>query len=1725
MLGRLHIRCLAFALYLVGSVGASASPQNTPRPESTEASKTQVLLSRLPLEFEPASHRPDSFLTRSGSVLIGLSTTRMDFQVGIGSGSHLAITLDHANSAANVSATERTAAESNYLVGNDASSWRTHVPHYDRLTYANVYSGVNLTLYGNGQHLEHDFIVKPGADWTRIQLGYEGARSLSLDRKGNLHVHMEGSEVVMRAPFIYQMDHGRRRQRSGRYVIRGRQQVGFSVDGVDRSAALVIDPVLDFSTYLANLSVYVDGVATDPSGNTYIVGETFSSAFPVTAGVAQPVCKSCPNTGDIFVTKLNSAGTAQVYSTYIGGNDDDQPDAIAVDTNGNAVVTGFTSSSDYPLKNPITSGTATTYDGFVTSLTPDGSSFNFSSRLGGSSSAGTSANTYPGAVTTDSHGNVYVSGTTESPYLPVTSGALNAGVPSYANPYIFLTKLQLNGSLTFGAMVGNPGAASGGVGTTGLAIDSSGDIYMGGTVGQDSTSTGTATPWPTTPNAYQTQLISPNQNAPFATKVAADGSKLIYSTLLGSGHANTMTVDAKDEILLAGSAGYSFPIVAGGYSSVSAPSFIAKLSADGTTLSYSSFFSSSASSIVSMTMDAAGNLWLVGSAYGGLPLVQPLQSQSGPGNTGYVAELDPLLQTLLFSTFFNGPSGSTQMAGVAADAQSRIHIAGTAPDDLPTTSGAFLTSVTPPPPNYVYNYGFAAVIDANGASPAICTGTSISPTAQVGSSAQGSFQLTNCGSAALVISALKLTSAQFSLPSPAPCVESLAIGASCTIDYTFSPTVAGIASGTILITSNAPTPSYSANISGFGTAPQISVVSSQVTFPTQVTGVPGVNAVALIANVGTAALVIDTAKTTITSPFSIVSTTCGSPVPPPAPSDSGCTYTLSYQPTAVGTNTGTLTIFSNDPVTPKVTIALSGTELAAYSGPTINTLSPSAIQLDSPATHIFVQGSNFFPASYIVVGGEPLPTTFADSSQLSATIDASLLTSVGELPVSVVNPSPGGASASVPLPVFRALSLSANSLIYEPVSKLLYISVASTATIDPNTVVPIDPLTGIAGTPIAVGDDPGKLAVASDGSSLYVGINGDHTLERINLSKQAVDRTFPLPIDSFAGMTTVQDIHVVPGSPQSVVVSLSRPASPAEAGAALYNDSGVVSFVPNDYESNYYSIDSFAFTSSSSNYYAFPFANTFFGVTQVSSSALTPVTSGFSCCDETTGSLVASDGTSLYTNSGEVWNPVTRTLIGTLTPSPATYPLGQFFYEASVVPDSGTSRVFFLDDFANGDSIYAFNSASLSPTGVISVPEQNYPEASDLVRWGADGFAFRVKDVTGNNAITDQIVILRSSLAQTSAGSTPTLSKLTPASAASGSPTLTLSLAGSGFIAGSTVLWNGTARETTFVSTSNLTALVPLTDLAQAGTAQITVSNPGGTSTALTFTITGPNITLSTQSLNFGGQPVGVASTPLLITVTNAGQSTVPLASLLYPITGTNSSDFSASTSCGSSLTAGAQCSISLVFKPTAASAESATLTFSVSGTPAQTVSLSGTGVAADFSVVAGGSASATISAGQSAAYSLTFTPVGGFTGTVSLACSDLPDGVACHFTPASASLASTSATTVAISVSTQAATTAAMSYPRRNGGHLPTQVFAAFIFLGATFWARRRRFDRRALALCSMLLSVCCLSLVTGLAGCSSSANTTKTVSGTPSGTYMFTVTSTSGTTSHTTTLTLIVQ
>jgi hypothetical protein len=188
-------------------------------------------------------------------------------------------------------------------LGSDSSAWHTHIPQYKRITYGDVYPGVNLTFYGNGEKVEHDFVVKPGADYRQIRMRYDGADQLAISASGDLHVKVGGGEVLVRAPHIYQTENGRKLERSGEFVLLSKNEVGFRVKAFDPALTLVIDPVLDYATYLANLSLYVYGTAVDTAGNTYIVGQTFSSSYPVTAGAVQGTCSSCAsNLPDIFIT-------------------------------------------------------------------------------------------------------------------------------------------------------------------------------------------------------------------------------------------------------------------------------------------------------------------------------------------------------------------------------------------------------------------------------------------------------------------------------------------------------------------------------------------------------------------------------------------------------------------------------------------------------------------------------------------------------------------------------------------------------------------------------------------------------------------------------------------------------------------------------------------------------------------------------------------------------------------------------------------------------------------------------------------------------------------------------------------------------------------------------------------------------------------------------------------------------------------------------------------------------------------------------------------------------------------------------------------------------------------------------------------------------------------------------------------------------------------------------
>jgi hypothetical protein len=1546
---------------------------------------TSIRLQRLPLAFEPNVGQVAAgtdYLVLAGAMRAELSATRMRLSLPPANGreQQVSIRLKDAWENATSHAADKLGGESNYLLGNNASEWHKHVQLYGRVTYEDVYDGIDLTYYGNGSEVEHDFIVHPGATPSSIRLQLDGARKVGLARSGDLVIALDESEVTLRQPHAYQMVGGERREVPAQFVLAD-GSVSFHLGGYDRTQPLVIDPVLDYSTFLGNASVSVTGVAVDAAGDTYITGEA-PVAFPATPNSV--TCNSCVtavNKLAVFVTKLNPAGTAVIYSTFIGGSVDpyndpssDQSTALTIDASGNAIVVGSADSADFPLKNPISSAAANFGNGFVLSLTPDGSSLNFSSRLGGGSSVSQSDIVYPESVTTDATGNVYVAGLSESTSLPVTPGALHAFSPSYGDAGAFLLKLSPTGSLGYGAIIGELGSASGSTGPTGLAVDGVGIVYMAGTAGT-SLSTG-ATPWPTTAGAYQTNLTSPSQNAPFVTRVSADGSAILSSTLVGAGSVSSMALTPTHDVLIAGAANYNFPVTPDAYDinvstningviSLGALGFLAKVSEDGTQLLYSSGFGPNSSSITisGIGQDPSGNVWLAGTTTAALPLVNPLQSAFNyqfSGN-GLIAEFDPPMHNLLFSSYVNSTAGFSQVNGMAIDSTGLAHVVGIASQDFPTTPGTALGAVTPPPPNYTYNYGFAALIDASKPGPSICFANAYGSSAQVGTTGTGSLDIVNCGNGPLTISSVRLTSPVFAFASANICTGALAAGASCTLAYTFTPQTAGNFSATVAIGSNAPMAANVETISGTGTVPVVYLIGgNRYQFAPQVLGTPVQSGAVFISNTGTAPLVVDTSRTTITGPFSVTGTTCSGPVPPSV----ACSYQFAFNPTVAGTATGTLTIYTNDPVTPSATVSITGTALASYPAPNVTSLSPATISLDGGPITVGINGTSFFPQSTVLVNGVSVPVTSEGSMGISVTVDPGTLGAMGEFPVQVVNPAPGGVSNVAMLTTFHVVSLNATKLVYEPISKLLYAAVPAMSATNPNTVISVDPVAGTLGTPIPVLTNPTRLALSDDGHYLYVAFQDNYGasknynpngafLQRINLTTGTVDRTFTLPNSSIG----IIDMHVVPGSSQLLVASLSRAASPSENGVALFNDAGPVQYISDDYPTDY-SLDRFIFTSDPTTYYGYPVnGNTnFFNTATVSASGITPVSFGGyeSCCDQASGSALSTDGTLLYTNSGEVWDPKAKNLLGRYNSS--------LFYEAAVTADPVAKRTFLLDNgFINtglpsGDpQILSYDPSTFNLAGVLPFSLNNPPQDNDLLRWGTDGFSFRNNDSYPSDAWTNpestlQIILVRSSLATPSAGGLVTATSLSPNSAAAGSPALTLTVNGSGFASDATVFWNGLARPTSFVSATQLTAAIPATDVAMSGTDLVTVSSGGAVSTGLPFTIVGAIVTLSTKTITFPAQTVAMASLAQTATVQNTGEA--PLTGLSISTIGTDAASFAANSTCGNALAPGSSCAISVVFTPTAAGSRQADLliTDSAPDSP-QTVTLSGTGAIPAFTL------------------------------------------------------------------------------------------------------------------------------------------------------------------------------
>jgi len=270
----------------------------------------------------------------------------------------------------------------NYFIGNDPAKWRTNIPTYAKVQYHEAYPDIDLAYYGNQGTVEYDFIVAPGADPDQIRLAFEGASAMHLADSGNLLLATALGDVRVQKPLVYQLDpDGHKTLIAGHYVLEPPARprpashpasavVGIHLAAYDRSKPVVIDPVLLYSTYLGGSSGDVgNGIAVDGAGQASVTGVTLSTNFPTAA----PLQATLAGGADAFVTTLNAAGTALLYSTYLGGSSEfEGGTSIAVDGASQVYVTGFTSSTDFPTATPLQAAFAGVGDVFVTTLNAAG---------------------------------------------------------------------------------------------------------------------------------------------------------------------------------------------------------------------------------------------------------------------------------------------------------------------------------------------------------------------------------------------------------------------------------------------------------------------------------------------------------------------------------------------------------------------------------------------------------------------------------------------------------------------------------------------------------------------------------------------------------------------------------------------------------------------------------------------------------------------------------------------------------------------------------------------------------------------------------------------------------------------------------------------------------------------------------------------------------------------------------------------------------------------------------------------------------------------------------------------------------------------------------------------------------------------------------------------------------------------------------------------------------
>ncbi|MGH9433411.1 MAG: SBBP repeat-containing protein, partial [Terriglobia bacterium] len=815
--------------------------------------------------------------------------------------------------------------------------------------------------YGNQHQLEYDFVVAPGADPNSIRLAMveaglvparkgrpQGAR-LRINGNGDLVVETRGGPMRLYKPVAYQLGpDGKRRYVAAAYALLGKRtsvedreakmetrtsivedpesqmqnqksKIGFKIGAYDGSRPLIIDPSLAYSTYLGgSAGDAATAIATDSSGDAYIVGATNSTNFPVSAS---PYQKTSGGSSDAFISEFDPTGGKLVFSTYLGGNGFDKANGVAVDSSGNIYVVGYTASPNFPTTKGVFQ---TKYGGngnaFAAKLASGGSALTYSTYLGGS------GGDFGLGMTIDSSGDVYITGSTKSTDFPVAQGFQNA---NGGGADAFVAELKPDGSApVFSSYLGGSGADSG----QAIALDAAGYIYVTGITYSSNF-----------PTAAPLQAENAGGSDAFITKLKPSGAGIVYSTYLGGSdndRAYAIAVDKGGEVYIAGDTfSTNFPTTPSPFQPANGggdDAFVAKISAAGNALDYSTYLGGSAAEqAFGIALDGAGDAYVTGyTLSSNFPLQDPLDAIFGGGtcNTSacadaFVTEINPQGRGLVYSTYLGG-SGADFGQAIIVDSGNAYVTGSTASSNFPAIGGA-------------YQSAFAGTSSAGNAfvskvSPANAPALSISPqTIDFGDEGVGYpspatvVTLANEGTQALDISGIT-ASAQFGETNNCP--PTLAAGGgSCTVNVTFTPTATAAANGTLTVHDNAPGSPQTVSLSGTGitAAPAVTFSPTTLTFASRVVGTTSPPQVVTVTNTGSAALTIS--KVAVSGAFTETNN-CVTTLKPAA----SCRASVTYAPTettssgTTNTNVGALSVTDNATSSPQ-SVSVSGTAVANFS--------------------------------------------------------------------------------------------------------------------------------------------------------------------------------------------------------------------------------------------------------------------------------------------------------------------------------------------------------------------------------------------------------------------------------------------------------------------------------------------------------------------------------------------------------------------------------------------------------------------------------------------------------------------------------------------------------------------------------------------------------------------------------------------------------------------------